>query len=97
MVMATQMISATNAFRRDGKFDISPPQRSGWIKDSHLWRQSLTRAQPRVNSEIATGRLVAHTPVPLPHSRFRAQISLEFSMVYAVYTLSMGTYWVQAR
>jgi hypothetical protein len=39
--------------------------------------------------------LVAHTPVPLPHPGFRAQIWLEFSMVYTVYTLSMGTYWVQ--
>ena len=39
--------------------------------------------------------LVAHTPVPLPHPGFRAQIWPEVSMVYTVYTLSMGTYWVR--
>ena len=41
------------------------------------------------------GRLVAHTPVPLPHSGFRARIWPEFSMVSTLYTLSMGTYWVR--
>jgi hypothetical protein len=49
-----------------------------------------------VKGEWVVGRLVAHTPVPLLHPRFRAQIWPEFSMVYTVYTLSMGTYWVRS-
>ena len=40
------------------------------------------------------GVLVAHTPVPLPHSGFRAQIWPEFSMVSTMFARSMGTYWV---
>ena len=38
--------------------------------------------------------LVAHTPALSRHAQIRAQIKAEFSMVYTVHTLSMGTYWV---
>jgi hypothetical protein len=37
------------------------------------------------------GRVVAHTPVPLPHSGFRAQKVGGLSMVSTVYAVSMGT------
>ena len=40
------------------------------------------------------GVVVAHTPVPIPHPEFRSQNVGRLSMVYTVYTLSMGTYWV---
>ena len=43
---------------------------------------------------VMRGSLVAHTPVPLPRPEVRAQIWPGFSMVYTIYTLSMGTYWV---
>jgi hypothetical protein len=39
--------------------------------------------------------LVAHTPALPHHALIRAQLKVEFSMVYTVYTLSMGTYWVR--
>ena len=48
-----------------------------------------------VKREGGQERLVAHTAAPLPHSRFRAQKVARLSMVYTVYTVSMGTEWVQ--
>ena len=48
-----------------------------------------------VKTEEVAERLVAHTAAPLPHSRFRAQKVARLSMVYTVYTVSMGTEWVQ--
>ena len=48
----------------------------------------VTRASYEGSSYL--GSLVAHTPVPLPHSGFRAQIWPEFSMVSTVFTRSMG-------
>jgi hypothetical protein len=57
--------------------------------------KSLMLHRVTVKTEEVAESLVAHTPVPLPHIEFRAQISLEFSMVSTVYTRSMGTYWVR--
>ena len=39
--------------------------------------------------------VVAHTPALPHHTQIRAQKVAELSMVSTLYTLSMGTYWVQ--
>ena len=40
-------------------------------------------------------RVVAHTPVPLPRPRFRAQNVAELSMVSTVCMVAMHAWWVQ--
>jgi len=57
--------------------------------------KSLMLHRVTVKTEEVAESLVAHTPVPLPRSGFRAQIWPVLSMVSTLDTLSMGTYWVR--